>query len=118
MKIITLTLFLSAGIAGAYAQTNNSTLPGITPPATTPSPSSGYSPSVSPNGNGSTLTPNNTGTNNTGIPNSGTTTPNNSLPNSGNPSYTPDPNSNQNTLPNNGSSPTNTNPVTPLQTTP
>lgn len=103
MKIITLALFLSAGIAGGYAQTNN-TQPGT----------------VKPNPDQS-ITPNNNGTPNSGVPNStnpNTTTPNSTLPGDSirTPSYTPGSNSNQ--TPDKKKSPTNTNPTPPINPTP
>ncbi|WP_018343847.1 hypothetical protein [Cytophaga aurantiaca] len=64
MKKVFLTFILSAGIAGAYAQT--------TPGAGTGTP-------TDPNTNPSTITPNTNGTLNPGTPNTGT--PNNSINN-------------------------------------
>ena len=72
MKALTLAFFLSAGIAGAYAQTNNT---GTTPNQNT-------SPTIKP-GNNNTETPrnpNNNGTENDGV---NKNKPQNTIPNNG-----------------------------------
>jgi len=97
MKTLILACFLSAGIAGAYAQTNNNT---------GTSPNQNTSPNVTPHNNGTPANPDNRGTANDGVikndpPNTDTTTYNNPVTN---PEYKTDP-SNEYEKPN-GQNPT------------
>ena len=84
MKTLILACFLSAGIAGAYAQTNNNT--GTTPNQKTTS-------AVAPDNNGTPANPDNRGTANDGVikndpPNTDTTTYKNPITN---PEHKTDP---------------------------
>lgn len=58
MKTLILACFLSAGITGAYAQTNNNT---------DTSPNQNPSPTVTPDNNGTPINPDNRGTANDGV---------------------------------------------------
>jgi hypothetical protein len=97
MKTLILACLLSAGIAGAYAQTNNNT--GVSPDKNTPA-------TVTPDNNGTPAAPDNRGTANDGViknkpQNTDTTTYKNPVTN---PEYKTDPR-NENEKPN-GPNPT------------
>jgi len=75
MKTLTLALFLCAGIAGAYAQTNN------TGTSTSPGQNQNTSPSVKPDNDGKPTDTKNNGTQNGGaIINQSPNTQNNTIP--------------------------------------